>query len=121
MTRKPTPTAIADVLDKAADIIDRNGWHQGDLYDGHQADVGVPVSECRVCAIGAINTAISGQATADLAGYDLLLAGLAETCIDEVLDQGWWTVPEWNDAAGRTQDDVTTALRNAAARMREAA
>ena len=46
---------------EAADIIDRNGWHQGSYYDfnQHRNTVTAP-EDCRVCAVGAIAVARLG-------------------------------------------------------------
>ncbi|MEE6264968.1 MULTISPECIES: DUF6197 family protein [Streptomyces] len=108
---------IPAILDRAADHIDRVGWHQGSLYDSTQSDEAV--IDCRVCAIGAINVALHStpnfpdvQAEAD--AHDIAAAveeflGLSSEGAD---------LPDWNDADGRTQAEVTAALRDTADSLR---
>ncbi|QCX81169.1 hypothetical protein C9F11_37930 [Streptomyces sp. YIM 121038] len=116
---KPRNTDVADALDRAADHIERYGWAQGALYDGRQAE-GAPTSECRVCAIGAINTAVYGSPSYpayDSPHHDLAL--LAERWLRVYLQLDTVTLPEWNDALGRTQEQVVQAMRDTAKRLRE--
>ena len=122
----PAPAEIADVLDKAADHIDAVGWYQGYLYDGTQADEGTPKTECRACVVGAINFAVYGSLTCpqDATGAQVALAYAAE---DRLLDHiqaesgDRNSIPGWNDYPNTTADDVTAALRAAAANLRGAA
>lgn len=122
MTKSPF-RSLADVLDKAADVIDANGHHKRWLYDQHQASGGTPKKSCRVCVYGALNVAISGEpiysgvpeesALVEAAG-EALRRHLGLRPIDLVAE-------EWNDTPGRTAEDVTTALRGTAAELRAGA
>lgn len=103
-------TPIADVLEKAADLIEPEGaWTQGtDARDaaGHQVE---PNDEAAVC---------------------WCIDGAYLRCGGKWHDAGWKVlmglVPEglgpisWNDAPERTQAEVVAALREAAAKAREA-
>lgn len=90
-------SAVADVLNGAAELIERDGWVQGRFADG-----------ARRCASQAI--------------YDATLAGPGTVRVfheardvfaeDIAADTTW----AWNDAAGRTQAEVVAALRAAAER-----
>lgn len=119
---EPTSAAIADVLDKAAAHIDAVGWTQQDLYDLEQAvREDVMASKCRVCAIGAINTAVYGGPLYPVheTGLQAVAIG-AENALKEHLALDNSTIPLWNDAPGREADEVTKALRDTAAGLREA-
>ena len=85
-----------EVLDRAADEITIRGWTQGLFED----------PEGRVCAVGAINRT-TAQAT------ERIRAGWVLT----FFIQG--QVPIWNDAPGRTQDEVVDTFRLAAKHYRE--
>lgn len=114
----PTTTQLADVLDKAATVIETNGWHRGYLYDDEQADEGTPLNSCRVCAIGAINTAVHGTPrfpTARGKSDTHEIAAAVERWLS--LDAGR-ELAEWNDDLTRTQDDVVRAFRDTAAELR---
>lgn len=112
--------AIADVLDKAAAVIDRNGWTQGDLYDMAQGE-DRPAQDCRVCAIGAINTAVYGDPMYPVRSSQLSTPG--EHAVDLMRDHlrlGSMKLAVWNDTPGRTADEVTRAMRETAAGLRKA-
>lgn len=99
----------AEILDRAADHIDRVGWHQGSLYDNSE----LAFPSCPVCALGAINVALHGEPTFPLDGAD------PHDVADAVLDTlGIEGLADWNDAPGRTQAEVTAALRDTAAALR---
>lgn len=99
-------TKVADMLDDAADNLERNGWTQGALqeHDGRRCAMGAlgavrcTGNEASLIAIGAMSyLAIEVGAT-----YDLPDVAIAE----------------WNDAEGRTEQDVLDAMRRAAKRAR---
>ncbi|MFI1928292.1 hypothetical protein [Streptomyces sp. NPDC020377] len=111
-----SPEKIANVLDAAAAHIERVGWLQDDYYEH-----GKPATDCRVCSVGAINVAMFGHpfppeddnayaATSDIG--DLILEHLGVLGFD---------LAAWNDEPHRTQDDVTTAMRETAAELRKVA
>lgn len=47
---------VAEILDGAADVIERNGWIQKDLFDSESVPGG-PAKDCPVCARGGISVA----------------------------------------------------------------
>lgn len=100
----PDPEQVAAALEAAADYIETHGWTQGASIDG----LG------RVCASGAINR--GGECKAVV--HNALREYLIES--DAI---GYYTgsIMTWNDAPGRTQQDVTDGLRKAAIRYREKA
>jgi hypothetical protein len=91
---------IADVLERAADLIEPEGaWTQGSYGGGH-----LPT-----CMGGAVNIARGRQAWETPAG-DPIAAFLAQ-CLGQ-------KVAFWNDAPERTQAEVVAKLREAAAKAR---
>lgn len=88
-----------DVLRQAADLIERTGWCQGDIYElGENGILGY-------CAEGAI------REVADKSGerFDIRdLLALAETGTDGD------ALYVWNDTPGRTKEEVIATLRRAA-------
>lgn len=106
-------TAIADILDKAADHIDTVGWWQGSLYE----DAYTPVTACPVCAMGAINMALHGtpKFPLEVRRCDYETYRVADFLRPRM---GGSELAEWNDAEGRTQAEVTALMRETAAELR---
>ena len=98
-----------DVLLKAASIVEE-GWCQGDytnLRPGYLSNDEWNQATER-CALGAIYTAqwqLVGQAITH--EFDVACIEAVESVVGEPVD-------EWNDAPGRTVDEVAAALRQAA-------
>ncbi|WP_380778018.1 hypothetical protein [Sphingomonas sp. R86520] len=93
-----TPLCVADVLERAADLIEPEGaWIRGSFV-GERNGI-----EC-FCAMGAIDRA---------AGTD---QDLDETVIFSTLRKviGRQSIVSWNDSPERTQPEVVAALRRAA-------
>lgn len=96
----------AEVLEKAAEYIERHGWYQG----------GVNGPGASTCAAGAVNyltwgsrdgsTYNEGQDTVRCEAFDYLRARLPE------LD-----IASWNDAPERTREEVCQKLREVAASL----
>lgn len=112
---QPNPLTIARVLDKAADLIEPEGaWTQGEYGRNKK---GQPVHARRsavcFCLYGAINAARRRPLDTAVVGelFEHLKRGVPET------EFPWF----WNDTPGRTQAEVVTALREAAAKARESA
>lgn len=100
-----TPQAL---LERAADLLDERGWHQGD-YIGPDG--------C-LCALGAIYTAVCGQVPDlddPLRGYGNTMVTTAESRAAAELPPGWPSLSLWNDEPGRTKTEVQALLRRAAA------
>ncbi|GAA1887612.1 hypothetical protein GCM10009837_06680 [Streptomyces durmitorensis] len=127
ITTTPTKAEIADVLDKAIDVIDRVGWHRGYLYDEEQAEEGKALRDCPVCALGSISVAICGSPTLGAGDRDIHEAvALADAAAVAVARHvGVPPVPRqvayWNDELQRTADDVRNAFRDTAAELRAGA
>ncbi|MWA08833.1 DUF6197 family protein [Streptomyces sp. BA2] len=123
-TTAPTKVEIADVLDKAIEVIDRVGWHRGYLYDEEQCEEGTAFGECRVDMLGAINTAVTGSPLLGVSKRRLedrialadatALAVARYLKIPAIPRQIAW----WNDELERTADDVRNAFRDTAAELR---
>lgn len=103
---------IADILNRAADLIEPEGaWTQNAYW---RECSGWPVMSRRhavcFCALGAIK-AIVGQAPSDPDNTPAarVLASLIP---------GSFSVEDWNDAPERTQAEVVAKLREAAAKAR---
>jgi hypothetical protein len=99
---------------KAADIIAARGWHQGGF-----APDGGDLNECPVDVLGAINVALGHSPREFLFEASTVAMTLAKDLdlecdpgqLVEVLSVGW------NDAEGRTADEVMDALRDRNARQ----
>jgi hypothetical protein len=92
---------VADVLDDAADRLEREGWIQGDLVTGDG-----------FCALGALlqaNTAKDRLDARDALGRVLGIA--------PALTPGTW-LTGWNDDPSRTKQQVLDAFRAAAKQER---
>jgi len=105
------PQAVADVLDAAADLLEKPGaWTQGDYarnrFGGKLGDGRKPEATCW-CAIGALE-----KVTGSLIGNHY-----AAPLIEVIGGNG--RIDQWNDAPGRTQSEVVAALRAAATSARQ--
>ncbi len=110
---------VADVCDRAAALIERNGWHHGGYY---RANAHSKPADCPMCVRGAINTAVFGEPVPGLPGAVAWLhVEFAEQAVREFLDLGTNSLAKWNDAEGRTYTEVIAALRGAAQTERERA
>lgn len=83
---------VAQVLLDAADYIDKHGWCQNKLED----------DDGRVCVMGALY-----RVNTPWSAYSKLFRHLSVNI--KVLD-----VPFWNDAHGRTKEEVVSVLRKVA-------
>jgi hypothetical protein len=89
---------VADVLDDAADLLEREGWIQGDLWrrDSYGGR----------CALGAICDAALDNRNVRVAAARAVLGGSSTYLVD------------WNDTPGRTKQEVLDAFRAAAKQER---
>lgn len=108
----PTDFELADLCDKAAAIIATNGLAKRYLYDTRQAGTGLPLEQCRVDILGALNIAAHG--TPRYAGSPLVYA--AERALEQRIDRASLVV--WNDEKGRGKDDAIVLLKQTAAELR---
>lgn len=111
----------ADVLDRAANIIERNGWYQGSYFDRYALDGERSPNDCPVCTLGALNVALGALNPS----HDVDLNGPAEMALRRYLNlddsDGADSLADWNDRRCRTAEQVVAALRAAAQAEREAA
>lgn len=127
----PGPGLVSEILDKAAGVIERNGWARGLWYE---AEVGVAPEDCKVCAGAAINIVLdcapdfdhdnAGRmhTNASAKGVFTALARRVDERVREDIATGFglWTdnlvkaITRWNDEDGRTAEQVIAELRAAA-------
>jgi hypothetical protein len=112
-TKAPAATTIADVLDKAAEHIDTVGYCKKYLYNARQAANGLPLGQCQVDVIGAINVAVHGTPR-HVAGDPL--TRLAEQAVAARIDAP--SVAAWCDYPGNGKDAAISLLQNTAAELR---
>ena len=101
---------IADVLDKAADLIEPEGaWTQGaEARDANGEELSYPYDDAVCfCAGGAVWKA----------GHEWSVAISAWRLFQSTVP--YEDGPEWNDEPERTQAEVVAKLREAAAKARE--
>ncbi|MDX3354711.1 hypothetical protein PV703_15635 [Streptomyces sp. ME01-24h] len=108
-----TRTEIADLLDKAADVITTNGYCRSYVYDTGQAAGGTPEHECRVDIIGALNLAAGG--TPRYAGTGATWP--AERALADRAKAP--SVVTWMDYPGNGRQQAVDLLRETAASLRE--
>ncbi len=109
---EPTAAEVADLCDKAADVIDKNGHCKRDLYDHKQA-AGIKPENCRVDIIGALNIAAHGTPVYN--GRSLLVWRAEEAILARISDAA---IVTWNDARGHGKREAAKLLRDTAASLR---
>lgn len=112
ITKEDAAKAVED-LAAVKTVLVKNGWHQGTLY-GFSPNL--PSDECPVCLVGAIRIAVYG-------GLDRFASSLEEAeAIGLRADRaheyllmatGAGYLPKWNDAEGRTSEEVYAAIDKA--------
>jgi hypothetical protein len=97
---------VADVLDDAADWLETHRWIQDDLVIEHDKKV------IGACSLGVLTQSVH-PVSQRLTARDALARHLG---IDTRGDNGW--LARWNDAQGRTKQQVLDAFRAAAKQER---
>lgn len=95
----------ATIARQAAELIETNGWCQGDYYP--EEDKHLPANERRMDISGAINHATGGNArTSSPEGYHIetVMIGYYQIITADSLT-------DWNDHPDRTASEVVAALR----------
>jgi hypothetical protein len=124
MTTRPAPStaepvAVEEVLSVAANVIDDRGWHRGDYVDYDMA-VELGIDNAPVCAVGAIRVAVGGDPADHQVTHPAITAFANWVIVDRDPAEGAGeddpiqVITDWNDASGRTADEVIEALRAAA-------
>ena len=112
MTRPTTiPATVAEPADAAATRIETHGWHVGAMYDKtHQDPWTAPA-----CASGALWLSAGidpARATVALwKGPKAELVRQVEARLEALPQIRPYWVPVWNDAPGRTAEQVVAAFR----------
>lgn len=106
---------IASVLEKAAELLETRGWGQTVYEDG----------DGRLCALGAIRTAIAGS------NREFANLAHASATHTNVLRRAWRTtepltrqvgdIPTWNDVEGREAHEVIDLMKHTAKDLRNRA
>lgn len=97
-----TTLSVADVLDRAADLIEPEGAWTTHVYE----DLGADGQPCSFCVAGSVLHAL-GLSYDD---YDIP-PGVSPTLLGF---ETWGEVMDWNDRPDRTQAEVVAKLREAA-------
>ncbi|QDM56487.1 hypothetical protein PP996_gp61 [Gordonia phage SheckWes] len=118
-----------NVFDKAAEVLEKDGWCQGDLHDVlHYYGTEQVTGTTRHCALGAIDVAVLGPRAMNLHEEGKVPTGShdarnqAMKYLTQYLEEhflpparsnlnGMSSIPEWNDAEGRTAQEVIDFLR----------
>lgn len=132
----------AEILTKAADIIEQQGWSSGGGFferptgDDGLPDLSVNARTCPVCARGSIAVAVGqspifgdspylqtqapAAAKAVAAAEDVFLGYLAAREGWDLTIVGRSGIDVWNDSEERDAEEVVAALRDCASRIRAA-
>lgn len=114
----------ADLLDSAADSLERNGWRQGRFHAPHDERAQGDLS---ACLMGAMFDAqrLTDTNGALVAGEYRVLAmkdaweKLVDKCtFEDRPHEKNNPIADWNDAAGRTQQEALDLLRECAKELR---
>ncbi|MGW2861865.1 DUF6197 family protein [Streptomyces sp. NPDC001205] len=114
-TTKAPEVLHADVVDKAYDVIDANGYCKTYLYDTKQAAGGTALRECRIDIFGAINIGVHG--TPRWTGGSNLVA---EAEREVTADCGMVSLAAWMSTKGHNKREALALLKKTAARLRGA-
>lgn len=113
-------TAAADLCDKAADVIDTDGWFRGEMWLGAAAgerwEPGKPV-----CAVGALRVAAGHLDRDDMIARSRNEAYHAARSALEQLLGGPFAIVPWNDNQAQTAGQVSGKWREAGKALRERA
>ncbi|WP_147267266.1 hypothetical protein [Streptomyces sp. SDr-06] len=112
MTKAPE-VLLADVVDKAYDVIDANGYCKTYLYDTKQAAGGTSLKDCRVDLFGAINIAVHG--TPRWVGGSNLVADTEKAV---TTDCGAVSLAAWMTQKGHNKREALALLKRTSARLR---
>jgi hypothetical protein len=115
MTKSPE-ILLADIVDKAYEAIETNGFHRFWLYDEKQAAGGTPLKDCRIDLHGAINIAVHN--TPRWVGGSNLVA---EAEREVTVDCGMVSLAAWMTTRGHNKREALALLKKTSARLRAGA
>lgn len=108
-----------DILEGAIEVIERDGWHQGNPYPVRGSTIADMEASKKgpVCAIGAASRAYCGHANSGYVAMSARRASLdayreAVERMADALDGG--SVAEFNDRPTTTKEDVVLMMKRAA-------
>jgi hypothetical protein len=97
-----------EILRGAKAVLQERGWYQGNYYNEGKAGFGIPVEECEVCLMGAINVAAGGSP--DHIGIESGAVHEYITSILKARHESRVKVAYWNDLKKRRVEDVLALL-----------
>jgi hypothetical protein len=110
----------AEVLEKAADLLETIGWVQGDeiVYGSSDPDAGPVITG--MCARGACRIAAGAKNFYDTwtsaEQYEAFRD--ARRALEAGLGGEWRCIPVWNDEPGRTAEEVIDKMKQVAKDLR---
>lgn len=110
----------SEIYTRAGDLIDRQGWARGWYWD--DAADKAP-KECPLDAVGALNVACGHEPDHDVPGdpgREVIEAFARRVAPGAAGEDPHAVIGEWNDAAGRTREQVVAEFRAAALVEQEA-
>lgn len=111
-----------EVLNQAREIIETDGWHQGNYIPTPEPDPGIDavadsaryeaaLRSGPVCSMGAIHRAMSGLANSPGSARDRHLYATVLTKLHKAA--GTPAIASWNDKRSRTVEDVLLTFKRA--------
>lgn len=96
-------------VERAIELIEEKGWIRGDLE-----------TRRGYCAIGAVRAAVKGHSGTSLSRrWEMISIGNELALLMGFKDPHWTEVVNFNDARGRTKEEVLERLTLAAKKLRE--
>ena len=114
----PTEQEIRDVAKRAAEVLRQRGWHQGDYFDTDEADHdedGIHYTGGPVCMLGALNVAARPREHNPARDMPEDLYEVINPRLLTLIGAEYADVPDYNDRAARTADEVIAVLERVAA------
>jgi membrane-bound lytic murein transglycosylase B len=117
---------VASVIESAANYIAENGWHQGDFF---RAGATACAATALLIAAGQIRRPSDVESVESMDAWNELENDLAVVAFADYVrssgglayTQNTVSIWAWNDAEGRTEDEVLTALMSCAESLRSGA
>jgi hypothetical protein len=110
----PSEYDHAAILEKAAEVLETEGWSQG-RYVTHADGNLFDSPSFTYCAVGAIRRAVSGNTYLQMSQDLLWAATHTSNLLSSKLRQ---PITAWNDQSGRTADEVIDLMKETAKDIR---